>query len=508
MTLSELLKQSAEKTSSKTALILSGRIWTYSDLQTAVLKVAQGFQQAGIQQNDKVLILLKNCPEYVISIFALSHIGACAVPINFYQTAGEISFICSDSKAIAVVTHTSFLQTIKNVQSQCPYLKTVWCIDSEEYINLLQSEPIKTNPACENNRTMLILYTSGTTGNPKGVMLSHQNLTSNVQASIQALELKSKDRFLCILPMFHVFAWTANVLVPLYMGSLIVIVESIRPPKPWLELMRRHKITVFGAVPQVYSLLAEQAKGWKRWILKYLFFRTVRLCISGSAPLSIETLEKFEQRIGVPLLEGYGLTETSPVVCANTLRARKNGSVGKPVPGVKIKIINENGQELSANQEGEICISGPNVMQGYYEQPDATKEAFTPDGWFKTGDLGIIDRDGFLYIKDRIKDMIIVKGLKVFSIQVEQVLLSHPAVSEAAVVGIPDVSGDELIKGFVVLKNGAIVSKTELMKLCQDKLAPYKRPRDIEIRKELPKNSLQKVLKRQLRGERQRAVER
>ena len=222
--------------------------------------------------------------------------------------------------------------------------------------------------------------------------------------------------------------------------------------------------------------------------------------ISGAAPLPLDTLQRFEKGLGVPLLEGYGLTETSPDTHCNTLKARKPGSVGRCIPGVQAKIIDENEKDLPVGQEGEICIRGPNIMLGYYNQPEATQSAFTADGWFRTGDVGKLDGDGFLFIQDRIKDMIIVKGLKVFSIQVEDVLTAHPAVAEAAVVGIPNSSGDETVKAFVVFKEGMAADKAELLKFCQEKLPAYKRPKDIEALKELPKNALQKVLKRELRA--------
>jgi long-chain acyl-CoA synthetase len=444
----------------------------------------------------------------MFTVFALSHIGASAVPINFLLKPEELNYICSDVHAGAIVTQSAFLETVNAVRKTVAGLKRVWVTDLKggmtdgsvkPYSSLLEGAPPIADFSCGDEQTILILYTSGTTGKSKGAMLSHRNLVSNALASIEALSLRSRDRFICILPMFHVFAWTTNVLVPLRMGCPIVLVESIRPPKPWLKLMFKYKVTCFIAVPQIYAVLADQARGFKKWILRFIFFRYARICISGAAPLLMTTLEKFEKNFGVPLLEGYGLTETSPVSNANTLTQRKRGSVGKCIPGVRVKIIDADERDLPEGQEGEICISGPNIMQGYYNQPEATKNAFTRDGWFKTGDVGRIDEEGFLFIEDRIKDMIIVKGLKVFSIQVEEILLGHPAVAEAAVVGIPNPSGDETIKGFVALKEGQTADKSELLRLCQEKLPPYKRPKDIEILTELPKNALQKVLKRELR---------
>jgi len=508
MTIIEILKSSSQKYKQKTALVFCEQEINYAELYSMSLKVASGLQSVGINPGDHVALLLKNCPEFIYTIFALSHIGACAIPINFYLKPEEIAFICSDSRTCGLVTQSAFLPTVRSVQEKYGGLNNIWITDVKNdfqdpqhkpYAQLTENKSAETNSNASGETTVLILYTSGTTGKSKGVMLTENNLTSNALAAIQALDLNSTDRFICILPMFHVFAWTANILVPLYLGCPIVIVESIRPPKLWLSLMNKHKITIFAAVPQIYALLAEQAKGLKKWVLKYLYFSKVRFAISGAAPLQVETMKKFEDEFGIPLLQGYGLTETSPVATVNTLSMKKDGTVGKPIPDVKIKIIDENENALSSDQEGEICIKGPNIMKGYYGQDQSTKEAFTKDGWFKTGDVGVIDSEGFLRIQDRIKDMIIVKGLKVFSVQIEEILLNHPAVAEAAVVGIPDDSGNETIKGFVILKSGFNIDKLELMKLCQEKLPPYKRPRDIEIRKELPKNALQKILKKDLR---------
>lgn len=509
MTLGQLLKESAAKNREKKALFFADKNYTYQELYQTMIRVAASFSSLGIKEGDKVALFLKNSPEFIFTAMALASIGAAAVPINFFLKNEEIAYILSHVGACGLITQSAFLKEVLIAKKHCPELKHIWITDHspqtepnsevKPFSELLKENPKEITIISDPEKTALILYTSGTTGKPKGVMLSHKNLTSNALGSIQALGLTEKERFICLLPMFHVFAWTTNVLIPLYLGCPIVIVEAIRPPKPWLKLIAKEKVTVFSAVPQIFALLAEQAKGLKKWILKYLFFRTVKFCISGAAPLSLEVQKKFEEKFGIPLLEGYGLSETSPVVSANSLEHKKPGSVGKPIPDVKVKIINEKEEELKKGEEGEICIQGPNIMQGYYKEEQATKEAFTKDGWFKTQDVGIIDSDGYIFIRDRIKDMIIVKGLKVFSIQVEEVLLSHPCVAEAAVVGIPNPEGDETVKAFVVLKENQTLDKSELIKLCHEKLPAYKRPRDIEIRKELPKNALQKILKKELR---------
>lgn len=510
MTLYEFLKRTAQRLPVKTALVYGEKEWSYSELLKAVDQTAAGLSRAGIGPGDKIAIFAKNSPEFVFTIFACSALGAAAVPVNFYVKEPDLAYICSHAEVSGIVTQADLLRIVQRVHAENYKFKKIWVTDPGAgspaaasaapvlpFADLLQGGAA--NPVSDPEKTVILLYTSGTTGKPKGVMLSNRNLVSNSEGAVKILGLTEHDRFLCLLPMFHVFALTTCVLIPLYLGCKLVIVESIRPPKPWLKLMGKHGITVFAAVPQIYAVLAEQARGFKRLVIKHYFFRSVRFCISGAAPLLPDTLDKFEGRIGKKLLQGYGLSETSPVLSTNTLKKKKMGSVGTLLPEAQVQIFDENEKALPAGEEGEICVKGPYVMQGYYKQPEDTKAAFTKDGWFKTGDAGILDKDGYLFIKDRLKDMIIVKGLKVFSIQVEEVLQSHPAVAEAAVVGIPDASGDETVKAFVVLKEGAAVEKSELMKLCHEQLAPYKRPRDIEFRKELPKNALQKVLKRELR---------
>lgn len=511
-TLSELLDRTAARSGNSVFLVHEEKVWTFKKLQREVLKAAALFSQSGVQRQDRVALLMRNCPEFVICYLGLARIGAVAVPINFMiQKPQEIHYMLKDSGAVAAVTQKEFLQNLlsaRDLSEGLPALKKIWSVDSTEnrpevsafWPSLNPLTPLDIpEPLASPEDAAAILYTSGTTGFPKGAMLTHGNLTSNTEACCLGLELLPRDVFLCILPMFHSFAWTACVLVPIQAGAKVVVVSAVAPPKPWLKLMARHKVSIFPAIPPVFNLLSKEAKGFKRLVLKYWFFRTVRVAISGSAPLSPAVLKAFESKLGVPILEGYGLTETSPAVSINRLHAKKIGSVGQLLPGIEAKVVDENEKSLPLGAEGEICIRGPNVMKGYLNQPEATRQAFTEDGWFKTGDIGVADEDGYLYIRDRKKDMIIVKGLKVFPAQVESVILGHPSVKEAAVVGIPDSSGDETIKLYVTLKTGGSVEKSEIMQFCREKLDPYKRPRDIEILEEMPKNALQKILKRVLR---------
>ena len=271
------------------------------------------------------------------------------------------------------------------------------------------------------------------------------------------------------------------------------------PASHWLSAMGAEKVTVILAVPQIYAVLSKEAKGLKQLYLRFWPFKNVRFAVSGAAPLTQDIKDRFEKKIGVPILEGYGLTETSPVVSVNTEELQKIKSVGPAIPSVSVIVLDEDGKEMPRNKEGELCIKGPTVFKGYLGNEKATHDAFTEDGWFKTGDIGVIDDDGFIFIKDRKKDMIIIKGLKVFSAQVEAVICEHPAIEECAIIGVPDGRGGEFVKCYAVKKEGAQLTDAEFNKFLKTHLDNYKRPRLFEFVEELPKNALRKVLKRELR---------
>lgn len=511
-TLNTLLGASVRKHPQRIALVTEKASLTYSELEGHVRDTSAAFQNRGVVKGTKVALVLRNSPEFVIAYFALARLGAVAVPINFLiQKVEELEYMLRDSKTVGAVTQAEFLKGLLGVREKLPSFQHLWCTDAppaelangvEDFWGFVKKEskgreaPL---PSAWPEDVASVLYTSGTTGSPKGVMLTHRNLYTNTHASIEAIGMGGQDVILCILPMFHTFAWTACVLVPLALGGKVVVVPSITPAKPWLGLMAKHGVSVFAAVPQIYGVLSKEAAGLKGLVLRYWFFRKVRLCVSGAAPMPVELFGRFERKFGVSILEGYGLTETSPVATLNRLGARKVGTVGVPIRDVRIKIVDDRGLELKSGEEGEVLISGPNVMKGYLNRPEDTALAISPDGYLKTGDIGTLDEQGYLAIRDRKKDMIIVKGLKVFSAQVEAVLATHPDIEEAAVIGVPGEGGDETIKAFVTLKKGSTPDKSTLLQFCREKLDPYKRPRDIEILAALPKNALQKVLKRELR---------
>jgi long-chain acyl-CoA synthetase len=511
-TLNSLLDRSVQEGGEKTAYVIGARRVTFAAVYEDVLSVAEGLRAEGVKKGDRVAIVHRNAPEFVVAYFALSRLGAIAVPINFMvQKPDELAYMLRDSGALGVVTQEEFLPGLRGAAEKCPTLKALWVTDEspeeishpivKDFASLRRTPPAQYGQdAAIETDVAAILYTSGTTGFPKGVMLTHRNLVTNCESSIRRILLTRQDVMLCILPMFHSFAWTALILTSLRLTLKVVLSPAIAPPKPWLKAMGSEGVTLFAAVPQVYAALAREARDFKtRLFLRYFSFRKVRIGVSGAAPLAVATANAFKDAVGVSIIEGWGLTETSPVATVTPPGDIRFGAVGTPIDGVKLKIVDDDEQELAPGAEGEVCVKGDNVMKGYWGLPDATAAAFTKDGWLKTGDVGVIDADGYLSIRDRKKDMIIVKGLKVFSAQVEALIAENPNIEESAIIGVPDEAGDETIKAFVVLKKGCVIEKTALMQFFREKLDAYKRPRDVEIVESLPKNALQKVLKRELR---------
>ena len=510
------LADSAFRFPDKIALVEAGtgKKVSYHELLMQVDRAADMFFEHGIRKGDRVAVAHRNSINTVVANFGLYKLGAVCIPMNFMVTKPEeIEYILNNAEAKAVVTQAEFIRhyvkclpqlpTVKYIfttdeipfsAAECPIIQKFW---EEIEKSTFHDETASAQAGLED--LAFILYTSGTTGLPKGAMLTHGNLASNVISCAQIFKINDNDCFLCLLPMFHSFAWTACVVIPLYLNLKVVIVANVMPASKWLGAMGTEKVTLILAVPQIYAVLSKEAKGLKRLYLRFWPFKNVRFGVSGAAPLTQEIKDRFEEKIGVPILEGYGLTETSPVVSVNTEELQKIKSVGPAIPAVSTLVLDDDGKEVPRNAEGELCVKGPNVFRGYWGNEKATHDAFTEDGWFKTGDIVTVDDDGFIFIKDRKKDMIIIKGLKVFSAQVEAVICEHPAVEECAVIGVPDGRGGEFVKVYVVKKEGAELSDGEFRKFLKTHLDNYKRPRDFEFVESLPKNALRKVLKRELR---------
>ncbi len=509
MNLNQKLEEIVKLHPEKVAIVCKGRSFSYRSLQEKIDSFVPALLQLGIKKGDRVAILMRNSAEIIITYLAATKIGAIAVTINFLLKPEEIAYILNDSGSAVLVTNSHFGERIRKLKDTLPNLKTLVYTDlpkrKEEILSfeeLLSDSKGTTDDKYEKRNGVnaddlaTIIYTSGTTGKPKGVMLTHKNFLANVASSQQTIELKETDRILCLLPMFHSFAWTVCVLLPLLTGLTTIVCESVHPFTRVLQAIHKYKVSIFVGVPPIFVAL-DRLPSFIR------FLNPIRLCVSGAAALPAEVLAKFEKKFRIPLLEGYGLTETSPVVSMNPLGKTKPGSVGLPVPGVSIKIIDDEGRDLPITEEGELCVKGDNVMMGYYHFPEDTAATILPGGWLRTGDIVRVDSDGYIYILDRKKDLIIVKGINVHSCEIENVVLTHPAVAETAVIGIPDGTGDEIIKAYCTLKKRVYRSKEfiqkEILTLCREKLATYKIPKEIIIGEELPKTALGKIAKKELR---------
>ncbi len=445
-------------------------------------------EEFGLQPGDRVGLWLKNCPEFVFSLFGILLAEGVVVSINNFLTPDEVGYILKDSGAKVLISEASMAEGTAALQSQLDGLAV---IEVEELGQADDSQAPELPPAGQAGEDLaLIIYTSGTTGKPKGAMLSNNNLLRNVGGVMEELELTPEDRMACLLPMFHSFSMTVCVLLPMTQGLSVVAVKSLHPPKNIIGELLRHQATVLPAIPQLYRALAnvQMPPGM-----------ALRVCVSGAAPLPLEVLKAFNENVRIPLLEGYGLSETSPVACFNPLHGEKKaGSVGLPIRGVAFQIWNDAGEVLPTGEQGEICIKGHNIMIGYWNNPEATAAAIKGD-WFLSGDIGYLDEDGYLYITDRKKDMLLVNGINVYPRELEEVIYQFEGVKEAAVIGINDSRKGDLVVACVAPSEGATIEDAALLGFLKDKLAAYKMPRRVMQLEALPRNATGKILKTKLR---------
>ena len=507
MTLTEMLEKSIEKYEKKYAILFKGEKITYRELGNRVVRLASGLMEKGARKRDRIGILLGNCPEFIVGYFAILKMGGIVVPLNNFLKGEELRHTLNDAGVSTLITSKGFMKTIGPLRPRLEELERIIISNKSSISGTLSLEELVISevsvifPEVAATETAVIIYTSGTTGYPKGACLSHNNLISNITSSSEAAGLRPKDNFLLVLPMFHSFTITVCILVPLYLGAKITIVESLKAFKEVIKEIIRKRPTIFVAIPAIYNILTQISLPKILTLRPLRFLNPIRLAVSGAAALPVEVLKKFQKGLGIPLIEGYGLSEASPVVSLNPVKGvRKPGSVGLPLPGVEVDVVDDQGRSLKRGKAGELVIKGPNVMRGYYNLLRATEETLKK-GWLHTGDMAKIDDEGYIYIVDRKKDMINVHGLNVYPREVEEVLYSHLAIAEAAVIGVEDRTKGEVPKAFLVLKEGRKLSKNEIIKYCQERLASYKVPHKIEFRKELPKTSTGKILKRALKEE-------
>ena len=506
MTLSALLSKRAEEHPRKIFIRFEKKKLSYSEADEKISLIAGGLKKLGLNAGDRTAILMENCPEYIISYFAILRAGGIVVPINTFLTASEVSYILKDCGCRMLIYGEKFSSHAGEIKNDIPDIRILMF---DEILKISRSNIIKNPPIhpltkggkggfFDEEETAVILYTSGTTGFPKGAMLTHKNLLSNAEACIKIMNLTAKDRVLLFLPLFHAFTFTVCVIVPVFAGACIVLLPSVKPFSRVIKSIFKDRITLFVAVPAIYNILArKRLPFFLKHLLKY--FLKIRTCVSGAAALPEETLNTFEKRFNLPLLEGYGLTEASPVVSVNPLHGvRKAGSVGPPLPGIEVITAGDDGSFLEKGAIGELAVKGPNVMKGYFNKREETG-AVLNNGWLYTGDIARIDEDGYIYIVDRKKDLIIIDGMNVYPREVEDIVLKNQAVEECAMVGIPDGRGSEIPLLYIKKRDGAVLNENELRGFLKGKAAHFKMPRRIIFIEEFPKTATGKIKKTGLR---------
>jgi len=486
--LSTAFANCAQKHAQKTAIFWGDHEISYASLLAQSQKFAAHLQsQFGVKPGDRVALWLKNCPEFVPCVFGILQAGAAVVPINNFLKPPEVAYILNDGGIDVVITDAELGAHLAELKTARPRLKF---FQIEEIAALNPSSTLKSPSLRSESDLAVIIYTSGTTGKPKGAMLSHGNLLHNVNSCRIVLESVPDDCFAVLLPMFHTYMMTVGIFLPFTTGGSIVLVKSLHPPRAMLQEIFSRSATILPAVPSFYRMMLTAQIPTPQ---------PIRIFISGSAPLPMQTLKEFEEKFKVPLIEGYGLSEASPVVSKNPLKgAHKAGSIGIPVANVEMSVQDESGKMLGVNETGEICVRGGNVMMGYWNQLEETKKAFRND-WLLTGDVGHRDADGYYYITDRKKDMLIVNGINVYPREIEEVIYHFPGVKEAAVIGVPDARRGEQPAAFVSAAEGQTLDEKALHEFIRSKLADYKTPKQIVILPALPKNATGKILKTELR---------
>jgi long-chain acyl-CoA synthetase len=512
LNLAILLEDSARNVPERCAVICGDARLTYAETNAKANQVANALRDLGIGKGDKIALSCPNLPFFPIIYYGILKMGAVVVPLNVLLKGREIAYHLSNSDARAFFcfqgtadlpmgefgfegfsqteTCEKFILIGANPTEKSPFENT------NTFAEFTQNQPTKFDSVdTQADDTAVILYTSGTTGQPKGAELTHINMILNARLFGIYDARRGFDTHLLTLPLFHSFGQSVQMNSGFYNGATLNLLPRFTPEAALSE-MEKNDVTIFAGVPTMYWALLNYAEADRFDLAKIA--ANLATCHAGGSPLPLEVLRNFEAKFNTKIMEGYGLSETSPVAVFNRAANSRAGSVGFPVWGVQVRVVDENGADVPVGDLGEIVIRGHNIMKGYYKKPEAT-EAAIKDGWFYSGDIGRFDTDGFLYIADRVKDMILRGGFNVYPRELEEVLMTHEAVSLCAVIGVPHDEYGEEIKAFIVKKGGAIATENEIVEWCKTNMASYKYPRLVEFRETLPMTATGKILKRELR---------
>ena len=512
LNLSVILEDSARRYPTKAAFTFMDTTLSYAQINDAANRVANGLRAIGIKAGDKVALSCLNLPDFPVIYFGILKAGAVVVPLNVLLKKDEIEYHLQDSEAKAYFCFTGTPDlpmgemgyAAFNAVKECEHFFMIMpapgmpsSIEGTKTLgNLMEGQsPLFDMHQSNAEDTCVIIYTSGTTGRPKGAELTHSNLLLNAILSSDLRDGKEEDIGLIVLPLFHIFGMTVLMNAGIYRGNSGILLTRFNAETVY-GLMQKHKVTIFAGVPTMYWGLLNYTNP------KFDYNSisgNLKACLSGGASLPVKVLEDFEKRFNVPIMEGYGMSEGSPVVTFNQLKiGRKPGSIGTPVWGIEVKLVDTEGVEVPVGEKGELLYRGHNVMKGYYKKPDETAKTLQ-NGWLHSGDIAVKDEDGFYYIIDRTNDMIIRGGLNVYPREVEEVMIKHEAVSLVAVIGIPHEEMGEEVKAFVVLKEGHSLSEFDLIAWTKERIASYKYPRHVEFLAALPMGATGKILKKELR---------
>ena len=489
------LTTTASKTPDQTAITIDGLHIGYAQLHGMAAKVAGELREAGIEPGDRVAIILPNVPAFPVVFFGVLLAGGIVVPMNPLLKSGEIDYFFTDSGAKIAFVWPDFVdEAVKGAANAGT--RVIECGPTGPVEGaLVAGSPIAEATERADDDTAIILYTSGTTGRPKGAELTHSNVHLNALRSATVIqEIRSDDVVMGCLPLFHVFGLVVGLNASVIAGSTLALIPRFDPGKA-IAVIGKERVSVMQGVPTMYAAILHHPDA------DSLDASSLRTCVSGGSAMPLEVMKGFEDKFGTMILEGYGLSETSPVASFNMIdKERKPGTIGLAIPGCEMRCVDEFGAEVPVGEVGEIAIRGDNVMKGYWNKPEATAEAI-PDGWFRTGDLATMDEEGYFTIVDRKKDMILRGGMNVYPREVEEVIYTHPDVLEVAVVAIPDELMGENVGAAVALREGSTATPEDIIEFTKERIAAYKYPRRVWVVPELPKGPTGKILRREVKAQ-------